>query len=152
MIALSLAGNSIQLVPDGTLLIHVIAIVVMVYVLNATVFKPINTLLAEREKRGTGRFAESNQILKQVDQKMASYEQSLRAARTEAYQLMEAEHAAARAEREKTLASMRAELSASTGKQKQELERQASEARSLLQANATQFAQNISTRILGRQV
>ena len=152
MIALSLAENSIQLVPDGTLLIHVIAIVVMVYVLNSTVFKPINTLLAEREKRGSGRFAESNQILKQVDQKMASYEQSLRAARTEAYQLMEAEHAAARAEREKTLASMRAELSASTGKQKQELERQANEARSLLQANATQFAQKISTRILGRQI
>ena len=152
MIALSLAENSIQLVPDGTLLIHVIAIVVMVYLLNATVFKPINTLLAEREKRGTGRFAESNQILKQVDEKMDSYEQRLRAARTEAYQLMEAEHAAARAEREKTLANMRAELSASTSKHKQELERQASEARSLLQANATQFAQNISTRILGRQI
>ena len=152
MIALGLAENSIQLVPDGTLLIHVIAIVVMVYLLNATVFKPINTLLAEREKRGTGRFAESNQILKQVDQKMASYEQSLRTARAEAYQLMEAEHAAVRAEREKTLARMREELSASTGKQKQELERQASEARALLQSNAAQFAQRISTRILGRQI
>ena len=152
MIALGLAENSIQLVPDGTLLIHVIAIVVMVYLLNATVFKPINTLLAEREKRGTGRFAESNQILKQVDQKLASYEQRLRAARTEAYQLMEAEHAAARAERDKTLAQMRAELSASTGKQKQDLERQVSEARTFLQANAAQFAQKISTRILGRQI
>ncbi|MEO8435118.1 MAG: hypothetical protein ABI596_09500 [Pyrinomonadaceae bacterium] len=152
MIALALAENSIQLVPDGTLLIHVAAIVVMVYVLNSTVFKPINTLLAEREKRGTGRFAESNQILKQVDQKMASYEQGLRAARAEAYQLMEAEHAAVRAEREKTLARMRADLSASTGKQKQELERQANEARTMLQANATQFAQKISTRILGRQI
>src|SRR5688500_18167368 len=136
MIALGLAENSIQLVPDGTLLIHVVAIVVMVYLLNSTVFKPINTLLAEQEKRGTGRFAESNQILKQVDQKMATYEQGLRAARAEAYQLMEVEHAAVRQEREKTLARMRAELSASTGKQKQELERQASEARTLLQENA----------------
>ena len=152
MIALGLAENSIQLVPDGTLLIHVVAIVVMVYLLNSTVFKPINTLLAAREKRGTGRFAESSQILKQVDQKMASYEQRLRAARAEAYQLMEAEHAAVRAEREKTLAQMRAELSAASLKQREELERQASEARTLLQANATQFAQKISTRILGRQV
>jgi F-type H+-transporting ATPase subunit b len=152
MIALVLAENSIQLVPDGTLLVHVAAIVVMVYLLNSTVFKPINTLLAEREKRGTGRFAESNQILKQVDQKLASYEQSLRAARGEAYQEMETEHAAVREERERTLARMKTELSASTRKQKQELERQADEARTMLQANASQFAQKIGTRILGRQI
>ena len=152
MVALGLAENSIQLVPDGTLLIHVAAIVVMVYLLNSTVFKPINALLAEREKRGTGRFAESNEILKQVDKKLASYEQGLRAARAEAYQQVEAEHAAVREEREKTLARTRAELSASTGKQKQELERQANEARTMLQANAREFAQKIGTRILGRQI
>ena len=152
MIALGLAENSIQLVPDGTLLIHVAAIVVMVYLLNRTVFKPINSLLAEREKRGTGRFAESSQILKQVDQKLSLYEQGLRAARAEAYQQMEAEHAAVREEREKTLARMRTELAATAGQQKQELERQANEARTTLQANASQFAQKIGTRILGRQI
>lgn len=152
MIALGLAENSIQLVPDGTLLIHVAAIVVMVYLLNSTVFKPINNLLAEREKRGSGRFAESGEILKQVDQKLGSYEQSLRAARAEAYQQMETEHAALREEREKTLARMKAELSASTGKQKEELARQANEARTMLQANASQFAERIGARILGRQI
>jgi F-type H+-transporting ATPase subunit b len=152
VIALGLAENSIQLVPDGTLLIHVAAIVVMVYLLNSTVFKPINNLLAEREKRGSGRFAESGEILKQVDQKLGSYEQSLRAARAEAYQLMETEHAALREEREKTLARMKAELSASTGKQKEELALQANEARTMLQANASQFAERIGARILGRQI
>jgi len=38
---LGLAENSIQLVPDGTLILHVLIILVMVYVLNATLFKPI---------------------------------------------------------------------------------------------------------------
>lgn len=152
MIALGLAENSIQLVPDGTLLIHVAAIVVMVYILNATLFKPINTLLAEREKRGKGRFAEAGQTLKEVDRKLAAYEQSLRSARADAYQLMEAEHAAVREERERTLDRIRKELSAATGKQKQELDRQANEARTTLQANASQFAQKIGTRILGRPI
>lgn len=152
MIALGLAENSIQLVPDGTLLIHVAAIVVMVYILNATLFKPINTLLAEREKRGKGRFAEAGQTLKEVDRKLAAYEQSLRSARADAYQLMEAEHAAVREERERTLDRIRKELSAATGKQKQELDRQANEAKTTLQANASQFAQKIGTRILGRPI
>jgi len=42
---LGFAENSIQLVPDGTLLLHILIILVMVYVLNATLFKPINRIL-----------------------------------------------------------------------------------------------------------
>jgi len=44
---LGFAENSIQLVPDGTLLLHILIILVMVYVLNATLFKPINQILAK---------------------------------------------------------------------------------------------------------
>ena len=62
MIFFAFSENSIQLVPDGTLLIHVAAIVVLVFVLNATLFKPVNRLLAAREKRGKGRFAEAGEI------------------------------------------------------------------------------------------
>ena len=51
---LGFAENSIQLVPDGTLILHVIIILVMVYVLNATLFKPINQILESREKRTRG--------------------------------------------------------------------------------------------------
>ena len=40
-VILGFAEDSIQLVPDGTLVLHVIIILVMVYVLNATLFKPI---------------------------------------------------------------------------------------------------------------
>ena len=48
---LGLAENPIQLVPDGTLILHVLIILVMVYVLNATLFKPINKILAARDER-----------------------------------------------------------------------------------------------------
>ena len=54
---LGFAENSIQLVPDGTLILHVIIILVMVYVLNATLYKPINQILASREKRTRGRLS-----------------------------------------------------------------------------------------------
>lgn len=147
-----LEEGGIQLVPDGTLLIHVLVIVLMVFLLNATLFKPVNKVLEAREKRGKGRFSEAGDILRRVESKMAAYENTLRAARTEAYQLLETEHAQARAEREGKLTDVRKELSDSTAEQKQELSRQATEARKVLQANAEQFAHEVGTRILGRAV
>ena len=45
---LGFAENSIQLVPDGTLILHVLIIVLMVWILNATLYKPINRILEAR--------------------------------------------------------------------------------------------------------
>ncbi|MDX6611774.1 MAG: synthase [Blastocatellia bacterium] len=147
-----LEEGGIQLVPDGTLIIHVLAIVIMVFLLNATLFKPINEVLEAREKRGKGRFDEAGEILERVTGKLSAYESGLRAARSEAYQLLESEHAAARAEREGKVASVRQELADSTSAEKQELARQAEAARKALEANAQQFAHEVGTRILGRTV
>src|ERR1700757_3789194 len=94
-LVLGLAENSIQLVPDGTLILHVIIILVMVYVLNATLYKPINQILAAREKRTRGRMTEAQEIIQSVTDKIGEYERSLRRARAEAYAQTEAERAAA---------------------------------------------------------
>jgi hypothetical protein len=58
-LVLGFAENSIQLVPDGTLILHVIIILVMVYVLNATLYKPINKILESREKANPWTFERS---------------------------------------------------------------------------------------------
>ena len=49
IVAFALAENSIQLVPDGTLLINVLVVVLMIAVLNRTLYRPINSILRERE-------------------------------------------------------------------------------------------------------
>ena len=73
-VILGFAEDSIQLVPDGTLVLHVIIILVMVYVLNATLFKPINQILASREKRTRGRLSEAQEIMQSVTEKTSNYE------------------------------------------------------------------------------
>ena len=60
---LGFAENSIQLVPDGTLLLHVLIILVMVYVLNATLFRPINRILEAREKRRQAKARQDDRML-----------------------------------------------------------------------------------------
>jgi F0F1-type ATP synthase membrane subunit b/b' len=95
-----LAESSIQLVPDGTLLIHLLMVAVMVVVLNRTLLKPINRILADREKQILGKVDEAQEISKQAEQKFADYNSALREARTEGYHLLENERAQALREKE----------------------------------------------------
>ena len=147
---LGFAENSIQLVPDGTLLLHVLIILVMVYVLNATLFQPINRILEAREKRTRGRLTEAQEILSNVSEKLADYERALRAGRTEAYAFTEHERAGAMQDRQKHLDEMRAKLAASTASEKEAIQRQAEAARMTLDADARSIAIEIGSRILSR--
>ena len=147
---LGFAENSIQLVPDGTLLLHVLIILVMVYVLNATLFQPINRILEAREKRTRGRLTEAQEILSNVSEKLADYERALRAGRTEAYAFTEHERAGAMQDRQKHLDEMRAKLAASTASEKEAIQRQAEATRMTLDADARSIAIEIGSRILSR--
>jgi F-type H+-transporting ATPase subunit b len=149
---LGFAENSIQLVPDGTLLLHVVIILVMVYVLNATLFKPINRILEAREKRTRGRLSEAEEILQSVSQKLAEYERALRAARTEAYAFTEHERAGAMQDRQRKLDEMRAKLAESIALEKEAIQRQAEAARITLEAESRRIAIEIGMRVLSRPI
>ena len=77
------SAESIQLVPDGTLVIHIAIIITMVFILNRVLFRPINRILDERENRTRGRSKEAREIIQRVGESMSRYEDSLRQARAE---------------------------------------------------------------------
>ena len=151
-VLLGFAENSIQLVPDGTLILHVIIILVMVFVLNATLFKPINRILEAREKRTRGRLSEAQDIMTDVSQKLSNYERQLRQARVEAYALSEQERTAAMQERQRKLNEMRQELGESIAQEKQTIQQQAEAARASLEEESRRIAGEISSRVLNRTV
>src|SRR5215210_5337298 len=134
MIFLCFAENSIQLVPDGTLFLHIAIILIMVFILNATLFKPINRILEERERRTRGRSGHARDILRDVEEKMSLYERSLREARTEGYRLMEQERATAMRERQIKLDAVREEISRYVAEQKDAIGAQVESARETLKA------------------
>jgi F-type H+-transporting ATPase subunit b len=149
---LGFAENSIQLVPDGTLLLHVLIILVMVYVLNATLFKPINRILEARERHTKGRLSEAQEILKNVSEQLANYERQLRQARGEAYAFSESERGAAMQERQKKLAEMRQKLSESIAREKEAIQQQAEAARGTLEIESRRLAREIGARVLSRPI
>ncbi|HYG81831.1 MAG TPA: hypothetical protein VD861_15645 [Pyrinomonadaceae bacterium] len=152
MTLVAFAENPIQLVPDGTLFLHILIILVMVFVLNATLFKPINRILEERERRTRGRSGEAHDILQRVEEKMTLYERTLREARAAGYQLMEQERAAALSERQARLDAVKDEISRSVTEQKEAIRAQVEEARATLDKEARRIAADIGSQILHRPI
>lgn len=151
-LALGFAENSIQLVPDGTLILHVLIILVMVYVLNATLYKPINQILESREKRTRGRLSEAQELVKSVKEKLADYERSLRQARSEAYALAETERAEAMMKRQQRVNELRNQLAQSIAAEKEAIQQQAAQARASLEVESREIAREISSRVLNRSI
>jgi len=150
MILFALAENSIQLVPDGTLLLHIAIIVVMVVVLNLTLFQPINGILGQRELQTRGRLTEAQSTLARVKEKIARYERELREARAEGYRLMEQQRIEALREREQQIAAVKEEMARLITDQKAMLTRQAEDVRQTLRIEAPRIGLEIGFRILGR--
>ena len=105
-----LAEASIQLVPDGTLLLHLLFIAVMVFVLNRTLLKPINQILAEREKQIGGRLSEAQTLSAEAEEKMKQYQAALREARADGYRLLEKERAAGLKQKDEKVRQHREQL------------------------------------------
>jgi F-type H+-transporting ATPase subunit b len=147
---LALAESTIQLVPDGTLLLHLALVVVMVVVLNLTLLKPINRILQERERRTTGKLGEAAQISANAKEKIRSWEQGLREARNDAYRLLERERTAALREREGRLGELKRELAALVEGEKAEIQTQEKEAQVALELEARRLGELIGAQILGR--
>ena len=140
------------MVPDGTLLIHLAVIVVMVALLNSTLLKPINRILEERERRTKGRVAEARRISTDVDEKMREYQRRLRAARESGYLLLDEERRAASRNREELVSAVKAEVMRWHEEEKEKINHDQATVKSTLMREAGARAAEISARILGRPI
>jgi len=141
-------AESIQLFPDGTIFIHIGLILAMIWLLNRTFFRPINRVIEMREKAKGGHGTEAENVLKKAGDKEAEYNKALLEARSQGYDLIEKEHAAAIADREKRLAATKSELSDQMANEKTEIERQTAAARSVIASEADAMAEKIASNIL----
>ena len=146
-----LAEASIQLVPDGTLLLHLLLIFVMVFVLNQTLLKPINRILAEREKQIGGRLSEAQRLSEEAEEKMKKYQSALREARAEGYRLLEKERAAALKEKDEKVRQHREGLSQTVAQELEAIQKQQEKVRGELEAQADSMGVLISSQILHRR-
>ena len=143
-----LAFAGIQLFPDGTLFIHIALILIMIWVLNRTFFRPINRVLESRDKHKFGPGGEAGKILNDALEKEAKLNKEMLSARSEGYELIEKERTAAVENRAKLIAAAKAETAAKFAAEKQALAEQAAAGRATIASQAEEIADKIAGSIL----
>ena len=137
---------------DGSFLFIFFSILLLIYILNHTLFKPINRVLDERERLGAGRIGEARRMLGEYEERLKRYESRLRDARGEAYQRLEAGRREAILDRQRMIAEVKAETTARIDAAKHEIAEQAAGAKKNLENEARAMAATISSQILRRSV
>jgi F-type H+-transporting ATPase subunit b len=137
---------------DGSFLFIFFSILLLIYILNHTLFKPINKVLEERERLGAGRIGEARRMLGEYEERLKRYESQLREARSEAYQRMESERRETALNRQRMIAEVKAETTAQIDAAKHEIAKQAAGAKQSLEKEARAMATTISSQILRRSV
>jgi len=145
-----LAESSIQLVPDGTLLLHLLMIGVMVAVLNRTLLKPINKILKERDKNILGTVEDAKSLLRTRDERLSEYDSALREARTEGYHLLEKERAQALKLKEEKIRLSKEDLARKVAGELESTHDQERHVREELEGQAQKLSDMISAQILRR--
>jgi F-type H+-transporting ATPase subunit b len=146
-----LAETSIQLVPDGTLLLHLLMVALMVFILNRTLLKPINEILAERERLVTGRRLEAEKLAAETDEKLRKYNEALHEARVDGYRLLEKERTEGLKQREEKLRQYREQFLKDVAAQVEATRHQEEAAKRELEAEAASISDLISSQILRRR-
>jgi F-type H+-transporting ATPase subunit b len=141
----------IQLVPDGTLLLHLLMVVVMVFIVNRTLLKPINRILAEREKQIAGRLQEAQALAAETEQKRQKFNEALHAARVDGYKLLEKERADGLKEKDEKVRLYREQASREVAAQLDNIKRQEQSVKQELETQAASISSLISAQVLRRR-
>jgi len=138
----------IQLFPDATLFIHIALILLMIFILNRTLYRPINRVLEGRVKNKGNYFGEAEELLKKVEEKESRYSKELLDARSAGYELIEKQQKEATAAREKNLAEAKEEVADRLATGRSEIDQQAAAARASIETEADVMADRITSGIL----
>ncbi len=135
---------------DITMVIQMINMVVLMFLLNGVLYKPVKKILKERSEKMQGmqndvaKFEENARLRQEdVDAKMSKASGKARAA-------LDTARAEAQAAGDEKMASIKAEVDEYKDKQLVEIKTQIGDAQAELKANLDGFATDMAGKILGR--
>ncbi len=148
--ALALQENVLK--PDASVLIVFLTTWVLVWILDRVLFRPVLHILDERERRTKGYRAEARAMEAECARLRAHYDEAVKRARAEGYQLVEARRREALEWREQFLMSVREQARAAVERVRRELAEQVQEAKPQLEREAEVLAREVTRHVLGRRV
>lgn len=137
---------------DVTLLMHIVNMVVLMFVLNAILYKPVLGILEKRAQKIESLNGDVAQFEQNARQRQAELDQKMREASSKAKKALDGARAQAQSAGSEKLAAIRKESDGLKEKQLADLRSQVEVARKELEGNAAGFAQAMAGKILGRSL
>jgi len=137
---------------DVTMVMHMINMVVLMFVLNAILYKPVLGILEKRAQKIESLNGDVAQFEQNARQRQAELDKKMREASSKAKKALDGARAQAQAVGAEKLAVIRKETDGVKVKQLADLKVQIETARKDLQLNTAGFAQAMAGKILGRSL
>ena len=145
------AGDNIVLAPDPVMLLSLLVLfVVLVFPVDALLFRPIFRALDARDEQIAGTRARAQQLEAEADAALRRYEEQIRAAREEAEQERRESLAEARSQSLGEGADSRAEAEQEIEGARHQIQSDLVDARQGLQAEVERLAREVASSVLGR--
>lgn len=137
---------------DKTLFIQIINIIILMFLLNKVLYKPVLGILRERSKKMKGTQDEIERFEKNARLRQEEVDKKLAQASGKAKAALDSARAEAAAAGNEKLSAIKAEAEAEKEKKLAELKSQVDTAGKNLQENLQGFASDMAGKILGRSL
>ncbi|HEU19894.1 MAG TPA: hypothetical protein ENO00_11070 [Deltaproteobacteria bacterium] len=137
---------------NTTFWIQLVNFVVLMFVLNAILYKPILNVMEKRKQHLQGLDDEVKSLEQTVDAKVADYEEKLRQARLEAMNEKNEIQRMASDEGKTITEEARQEISKMVDGFKKKMDSEMADVRKILKSQAEKISVEISEKVLGRSI
>lgn len=137
---------------DWTLILQFINFIVLLYLLNRILFKPLRAVMDKRRETIDGSHARARDLQADIDDKMSRYQQQLSEAKKQANEERAQIRKLAGEEESKMIAEAQSKAGARMDQIREQVGQESARASQTLQKESTALAQQIATKILGRSL
>jgi F-type H+-transporting ATPase subunit b len=142
----------VTVIPDYTLLIQIVTFLVLIYVLNFLLFKPILNIIDRRKKQLEELENEIKLFNDSVDKRVSEYDEKLKQAKTNASELKK-EIIKEGADQAKNIVDIvRGEIPLMTQEFQKKMDKEIQAARKILDNQSRKLSLEIAEKVLGRGV
>ena len=137
---------------DITMFIHIVNMIVLMIVLNAILYKPVQSILQKRRERIESLNTDVEQFEENARHRQKEVDRKMHEASSKAKAALDGARAEAQAVGAEKLAAIRSEADADKEKQLEEIHSQIDAAKKELHDGVSDFANDMAAKILGRSL
>ncbi|MDF1577099.1 MAG: ATP synthase F0 subunit B [Desulfurivibrionaceae bacterium] len=135
---------------DLTMPIQIVNILILIVIMNIVLYRPIRTILAEREKRISGLEKDVDEFNKNARLRLEEFDAKLNDARSRAKAELDAARGAAQAAGATKVAEIRKEADSRKSESLARIQEQINQAGAELKGQVNGFAAEMAAKVLGR--